>query len=801
MPSRLSSLLVRDGLVGVKRMEQAFQRQVIYGGNLDTILLEMKIVPEARLLQYLSLSTGLPPATRAETEVFDAEALKRCDAALATEYRVVPLSVEDGALRVLVRDPVDLAQLEELANEMEIPIQPLVVPEYRYHVVFARTYDRELDARFAALAKEAEDESATAPVGKPRTVIVEAPAPAEEDRDHVVVDVPDSPAGKRAAPGKGRTKTQRLSTDALAVHLAETEKERKQAAAAPADSAAVEEPVQEAASEPIPTPVDDEADLAERQRIRGLLREDAAPLEPRDAAAALEIADERDLIFAVLLRAVRSRARYAGLLTVQGRVAIGRLAIDGDELDREQVTKVLVPLDAANAFSKAVTQASPYIGPIGSGDAETDGMIKRLGGVVPPAALLLPIVLRNRVVALVVAHRGADTIGIAEVSELLPLAGEAAAAVSRLIMKAKAVGYRKASAEEAAPEVPVDELPTKKLERKQGEWTAPDESDPPAAQDIDFSSETAAALDESSTSIEELLDTAEREEADEEASRDAIQEAIRRSDETLVAIYDRFPGKLRVDRHEMGARVLRATEHGPLLEIVVQLGAAAADLLIDKMRDPERDVRYYAALCCAELRPRSALRPLVERLFDEDHATRALALDALSGYPISELEDGLEYARHAIHSGDQERVRAAAHALAELADVRSIPDLLDATSRDDESSSHTRRALVQLTKQNFGTSARKWRSWWNKNKRRNRVEWLIEALGHKDEELRRSAAEDLRKMTGEYFGFHHDLPKKERQQARQRWERWWEETGRRRFLRSGADERHRPTAVLPSRQD
>ena len=38
MPSRLSSLLVRDGLVGVKRMEKAFQRQVIYGGSLDTII-------------------------------------------------------------------------------------------------------------------------------------------------------------------------------------------------------------------------------------------------------------------------------------------------------------------------------------------------------------------------------------------------------------------------------------------------------------------------------------------------------------------------------------------------------------------------------------------------------------------------------------------------------------------------------------------------------------------------------------------------------------------------------------------
>jgi hypothetical protein len=64
MPARLSSLLVRDGLVGVKRMEKAFQRQVIYGGSLDTILLEMNLVTEERLTQYLALASGLPPAAR-----------------------------------------------------------------------------------------------------------------------------------------------------------------------------------------------------------------------------------------------------------------------------------------------------------------------------------------------------------------------------------------------------------------------------------------------------------------------------------------------------------------------------------------------------------------------------------------------------------------------------------------------------------------------------------------------------------------------------------------------------------------
>jgi alkanesulfonate monooxygenase SsuD/methylene tetrahydromethanopterin reductase-like flavin-dependent oxidoreductase (luciferase family) len=54
-------------------------------------------------------------------------------------------------------------------------------------------------------------------------------------------------------------------------------------------------------------------------------------------------------------------------------------------------------------------------------------------------------------------------------------------------------------------------------------------------------------------------------------------------------------------------------------------------------------------------------------------------------------------------------------------------------------------------------------------------------------------------LTGEYFGYHHDLPKREREQARQRWIQWWTAVGRRRFLRQGEPERNRPTAVLPMR--
>jgi HEAT repeat protein len=173
----------------------------------------------------------------------------------------------------------------------------------------------------------------------------------------------------------------------------------------------------------------------------------------------------------------------------------------------------------------------------------------------------------------------------------------------------------------------------------------------------------------------------------------------------------------------------------------------------------------------------------VERLFDKDLQIRDLAVDALSGYPRSELDGALDFARRALHSEDTDRVRAAAEGLARLVDVQAITDLIDAHSRGGEAAEVSRRSLQTLTNQDFGSSTRKWRSWWSKNKDRSRIEWMLDGLSHKNIEVRKAAADALREITGEYFGYQHDVPKKEREQARQRWLEWWNDSGKERFER------------------
>jgi len=835
MPSRLSSLLVRDGLVGVKRMEKAFQRQVIYGGSLDTILLEMNLVPEERLTQYLALASGLPPAARDEGAVLDPAAASSITREMAERYRAVPVALEREAIRILVCAPLDLTELEDLADLLDRPLQPLITPEYRWNLVYANAYGLDPPARFTTLARSLDVDPATAPVGRAPTIIIDdgptiatamvlpdppgpphaaeprpaAPRPEVATRKGVALDPP-----VRAFPDdlvRGRRHTimgvgpNRATTDGTVMPRGSDDDTppsgAARRAAAPQPSTPGARPVAPPSTASAGRPTPD----ARQPSARGpgpASRPFAIQTEGRDsplpivrAREILATAEDRDTVFLTLLRAARSRVRWAGLLTVQGGAAIGRVALAEPGIDHLAIQTVLIPLDAVSPFRTVVSNHQSHIGPLASGDPSIDLMMLRMGGTTPPSALILPIVLRDRVVALVVAHRAHNDLKLVDVTELLPMATAASDALGRLIVKHKSAGYR-APAEAPVVEIDVESMDTKRISRADVLWRTP--NGPPSVPGFEQGVEMSIEAGEPRP-IDEVLSEIER--AKELGAEDALTEAVERAPEALRALARRFPGKLRVDRFAVTGRSLRAAQYGGLLELVIQLGAIASDLLIDLMSGPQRDVRFYATVCAAELRPRNAVFALAERMFDQDFGVRAIAIEALTGYPMIELGHALVRARRAVHSSDPDVVAAASGALVALGDGEAIPDLIGVIERSDRGGEHARRALTALTAQDFGTSERKWRKWYEAARRHHRIEWLIDGLGHKEDAIREGAINALRRLTGEYFGYHHDLPRKERDAAAERWVTWWREAGHRRFTVVPESERHRPTAELPIRRD
>ncbi|MDY0001561.1 MAG: hypothetical protein RBU30_09725, partial [Polyangia bacterium] len=154
MSSKLSSLLVQDGVVSVKRMEEAFQRQVIFGGSLDTILLEMNVLDEKTLLTYLQSSSGIACADLTAINYAAAQEQTRLfPRKLAEKYLIAPVAMTEGALRVLVTDPPDRGRLDELGFMLGVAILPLIVPEFRIYQALELIYGVKMPLRYAGLVK------------------------------------------------------------------------------------------------------------------------------------------------------------------------------------------------------------------------------------------------------------------------------------------------------------------------------------------------------------------------------------------------------------------------------------------------------------------------------------------------------------------------------------------------------------------------------------------------------------------------------------------------------------------------
>ena len=203
MTSRLASLLVQDGLVGAKKMAEAFQRQVIYGGTLDTILLEMDVIDEGTLLDALGRSSALPIAGDLPSleQLQAADVQKWMPAAMSERFRAVPVALDGSSLRVLVIDPPDRKQLDELGYTLSLTIDPIIVPEHRFVQAVELVYGVAVPARFASLAGKLRAR-ATDPT-RAKLTPSQPSLPAQPARERSILPEPNAPApvGERIKEG------------------------------------------------------------------------------------------------------------------------------------------------------------------------------------------------------------------------------------------------------------------------------------------------------------------------------------------------------------------------------------------------------------------------------------------------------------------------------------------------------------------------------------------------------------------------------------------------------------------------
>ncbi|MCA9542257.1 MAG: HEAT repeat domain-containing protein, partial [Myxococcales bacterium] len=263
----------------------------------------------------------------------------------------------------------------------------------------------------------------------------------------------------------------------------------------------------------------------------------------------------------------------------------------------------------------------------------------------------------------------------------------------------------------------------------------------------------------------------------------AIGELLTHGEAGIAALIATFPGPLTVDRYDHEQESVPVEQHGPVLRAMIRFGAAAAPGLEGLCDHVSPDVRYYAVLCFAAIRHPDSLPVLGARLVDKDTTVREVAARVIDSYrDDAGFDVVVRRARSMLEKGRLSEKRLAAEALGLLHAADAAPDLiagLNAPEPPVAEAAH--RALIEIARQDFGTNVWRWRTWFERNLTRPRVEWLLDGLLSDKRPIRVGAFRELRRLTHLNYGYTPDAPPPARRAATEKWMAWWHQSGRAKF--------------------
>jgi hypothetical protein len=365
---KLGEILLADGLCTVEQLKAAVENQVIMGGRIGTNLLELGFVSEEALARTL--------AKQFRTRVLfgedihpDHEALAKISKEAVARLDVIPYRLQQRSLEVLCVDPGDLKALDEVAFITGLKAAPIAVPELRFWQLLNRLYGIERELRYLVL------EGAQTPVKL-------------EDR-----------------PPAGPTVNEDLISEEVFAKLYQRREDQPDSDEIPvldeADMEVVEEEVIELVEEVVPVP-------------------EESPLSFQEATQLLKGIDDRNAVARTVLRFAASVFKRSLLFTAHRQVILGWDAVGGN-IDPARFRSLAIPLDTPSVFGLVVSSRAHFLGALQKTRINI-GFLKAMGRQVPLSAVVVPILVRGRVVNLLYCDNGHRAHAASDIGELLILA-------------------------------------------------------------------------------------------------------------------------------------------------------------------------------------------------------------------------------------------------------------------------------------------------------------------------------------------------------------------------------------------
>jgi len=374
MQMKVGSMLVQEGIISEAELEEALRNKVIFGGKLGTNLIELGYITAERLSEALSRHKGFPQAAPSQLHSIPSEVIALITAETAKKYQLIPISLDKKRLTVAMADPCDLTAIDKLSFMTGMYINPVVIPELLLIIALEQYYKIRRETRYIAIAKDMRRD------------------PRAED-SHGINEI--------AAP---RTKTEEKVKEEEFIEIPEFDGFDK-----------VEIPNAPEPEKHIPT----QEEIKEAYNLT-------------DMCTALAAATSRDQIGTALMEYLRLRHLRAALFLPKEPTLAGWLAADENGYV-ENFSEVRVEMQPPSSFLQIIESKNFCMGQLLSPtDLKAASAIRANDN----PAILLPIILMNRVVAIICVVDTLEKL-TRSLNELQKIAVKSAMAFEILIMRNK----------------------------------------------------------------------------------------------------------------------------------------------------------------------------------------------------------------------------------------------------------------------------------------------------------------------------------------------------------------------------
>lgn len=139
MKKKLGDLLLESGKITEMQLEAALKKQRITGKRLGELLIEQQIISEHDILSVLEIQLGIPRVFIDFINVED-EAVKSISQGLASKYNLIPVTIHDNKLNVVMSDPLNLFAIDDVQISSGYEVEPLIASSEEIRKAIAKYY-------------------------------------------------------------------------------------------------------------------------------------------------------------------------------------------------------------------------------------------------------------------------------------------------------------------------------------------------------------------------------------------------------------------------------------------------------------------------------------------------------------------------------------------------------------------------------------------------------------------------------------------------------------------------------------